>query len=138
MGLGGGSFFQFSKICLHFSAVCLQFFQKNTTSQTHFGFTNMGSNILTLEVTAHYIYFFFNRITLQYTGILLKFRNFSEYSRFLGFTPSSNEMFPKVLMATIFSNVLMYRNVYLVFQSVCTKSSLFSKLGEKKRGCNII
>ena len=39
---------------------------ENTTSQTHFGFTNMGSNMLTntLEVTAHYIYFFFNRITL--------------------------------------------------------------------------
>ena len=29
MHLRGGSFFQFSKICLHFSAVCLQFFQKN-------------------------------------------------------------------------------------------------------------
>ena len=26
---GGGSFFQFSKICLHFSAVCLQFLKKN-------------------------------------------------------------------------------------------------------------
>ena len=57
-------FFNFQKFCLHFSAVCLQFFKKNTTSQTHFGFTNMGSNMLTLEVTALDIYFFFNRITL--------------------------------------------------------------------------
>ena len=29
MCLRGGGFFQFSKICLHFSAVCLQFFKKN-------------------------------------------------------------------------------------------------------------
>ena len=36
-------FFQFSIICLQFSAVCLQFFKKSTTSQTHFGFTNIGS-----------------------------------------------------------------------------------------------
>jgi len=50
MGLGGGSFFQFSKICLHFSAVCLQFFKKTTASQTHFGFANMGSEVLSFWV----------------------------------------------------------------------------------------
>ena len=27
-------FFQFSKICLHFSAVCIQFFKKTTASQS--------------------------------------------------------------------------------------------------------
>ena len=50
MCLRGGGFFQFSKICLHFSAVCLQFFKKTTASQTHFGFTNMGSEVLSFWV----------------------------------------------------------------------------------------
>ena len=43
-------FFQFLKICLHFSTVCLQFFKKTTTSQTHYGFTNMGSEVLSFWV----------------------------------------------------------------------------------------
>ena len=30
MGLKGGTFFQFSNICLHFSAVCLQFIKKKS------------------------------------------------------------------------------------------------------------
>ena len=45
--LGGGSFFQFLK---KISAVCLQFFKKTTTSQTHFDFTNMGSQMLNFRV----------------------------------------------------------------------------------------
>ena len=52
MCLRGGSFFRFSKICLHFSAVCLQFFKKTATSQTHFGLTNIGSNIHRFSATA--------------------------------------------------------------------------------------
>ena len=52
MCLRGGRFFQFSKICLHFSAVCLQFFKKSATSQTHFGFTNIGSNMNRYRATA--------------------------------------------------------------------------------------
>ena len=51
MRLKSGSFYQFSKICLHFSAVCLQFFKK-TASQTHFGFTNIGSNMHRFSATA--------------------------------------------------------------------------------------
>ena len=35
MCLRGGSFFQFSKICLHFSAVCLQFFKKKPPPLKH-------------------------------------------------------------------------------------------------------
>ena len=50
MCLRGSSFFQFSEICLHFSAVCLQFFKKTTASQIHFGFTNMGSEMLSFRV----------------------------------------------------------------------------------------
>ena len=38
-------FLQFLKLCLHLSAVCLQFFKKIATSQTHFDFTIIGSNI---------------------------------------------------------------------------------------------
>ena len=49
MRLRGGSFFRFSK---KFSAVCLQFFKKTTTSQTHFGFTNMGSEMHSFRVVA--------------------------------------------------------------------------------------
>ena len=60
MGLGGGSFFQFSKICLHFSAVCLQFFKKSATSQTHFGFDNIGSNMHHYRATAIWIFHFSN------------------------------------------------------------------------------
>ena len=44
--------FQFLKICLHFSTVCLQFFKKTTASQTHFGFTNIGSNMQRFCATA--------------------------------------------------------------------------------------
>ena len=44
MCLRGSSFFQFFKT-FAFSVVCLHFFQWNTTSQMHFGFTNMGSNM---------------------------------------------------------------------------------------------
>ena len=51
MGLRGGSCFRFLKICLNFSAVCLQFFKKIDTSQTHFGFTNIGSEMHTFRVT---------------------------------------------------------------------------------------
>ena len=50
MRLRGGSFFQFSKICLHFSAVCLQFFKKTATSQTHFGFITWGQKCLVLKL----------------------------------------------------------------------------------------
>ena len=52
MCLRGGSFFQFSKICLHFSAVCLQFFNKTNASQTHFGFINLGSEMLSFWIIA--------------------------------------------------------------------------------------
>ena len=45
-------FFQFSKICFHFSAVCLQFFKTTATSQTHFGFINIGSKELSFGFTA--------------------------------------------------------------------------------------
>ena len=48
----GGSFFQFWKICLQFSAFCLQFFKKTASSQTHFGFANIGSEMHTFRVTA--------------------------------------------------------------------------------------
>ena len=36
-------FFLSSKNCLHFSVACLQ--EKSTTSETHFGFTNMVSEV---------------------------------------------------------------------------------------------
>ena len=45
-------FFSFLKICLHLSADCLQFFKKSATSQTHFGFTNIGSNTHRYRATA--------------------------------------------------------------------------------------
>ena len=52
MRLRGGSFFKFSKICLHFSAVCLQFFKSIIAYQTHFGFTNIGSEMHSFRDTA--------------------------------------------------------------------------------------
>ena len=53
MCLRFGISFQFLKIGLHFSAVFLQSFNEKTTSQTHFGFSNMGSERLSLGATAH-------------------------------------------------------------------------------------
>ena len=60
MCLRGGRFFQFTKICLHFSAVCLQFFKKSIASQTHFGSTNRGSNMHHFWGTAFYFCNFSN------------------------------------------------------------------------------
>ena len=60
----------------------------------------------------------------------------SEFTWFLGLKP--HPPIKCFQLATIFSNMLMYGNVYFVFQIVCTVSPLFSKLVEKKRGCNII
>ena len=37
-----GVFFQVLKIWLHFSAVCLQFFKKTATSQTHLALPTWG------------------------------------------------------------------------------------------------
>ena len=56
MCLRFGISFQFLKIGLHFSAVFLQSFNEETTSQTHFGFSNMGSERLSLGATAHCFY----------------------------------------------------------------------------------
>ena len=56
MCLRGGRFFQFSKICLHFLAVCLQFFKKSTAYQTHFGFSNIGSNMHRFSSTSIYFW----------------------------------------------------------------------------------
>ena len=53
-GAEGSFFFNFSKICLYFSAVYLQFFKKITASQTHFGFTNIGSNMHCFRDTVIY------------------------------------------------------------------------------------
>ena len=46
------SFFQFSKICLHFQLIVYKFKKKPTASQTHFGFINMGSNMRRFSATA--------------------------------------------------------------------------------------
>ena len=51
-GCNSGRFFQVLKICLHFSAVYLQFFKKSAISQTQFGFTNVGSNMHRYRATA--------------------------------------------------------------------------------------
>ena len=40
--LRGERLIPFSEFCLQFSAVYLQFFKRSTTSQTHFGFNNIG------------------------------------------------------------------------------------------------
>ena len=54
MSLRGSSFFfQLSKI-FQFQAVCLQFFKYTSASQTHFGFTNIRSNMHSFHSTAIY------------------------------------------------------------------------------------
>ena len=55
-------------MCSHFSAVCLQFSKKYTASQTHFGSTNMGSNMHHFWATAFYFCHFSNGTpcTIQY------------------------------------------------------------------------
>ena len=51
MRLRGGSFFQFSKICLHFSAVCLQFFKKKLPPLKHIlALPTWGQKCIVLEV----------------------------------------------------------------------------------------
>ena len=50
MRLRAGSVFNFWRFFLYFSVVCLQFFNWTTASQTHFGFTNMGSEVLSFWV----------------------------------------------------------------------------------------
>ena len=52
MPLTSRIFFHFLKICLHFSAVRLQFSKTSVTSQTHFDFSNIGSNMHSLRATA--------------------------------------------------------------------------------------
>ena len=56
--LRGGRSFQFLKNCLHFSAVCLQFFKWIAVSQTHFGFANIGSKMHRFSTTAIYFWEF--------------------------------------------------------------------------------
>ena len=76
MCLRGGRFFQFSKICLHFSAVCLQFFKKSATSQTHFGFTNIGSNMHRYKVTAIWNFHFSNETPCNLNCVFARCNHF--------------------------------------------------------------
>ena len=46
--------FKFLKMCLQSSAFCFQLFKKSTASQTHFGFTNIGSKAHRFSSTATY------------------------------------------------------------------------------------
>ena len=51
MRLRGGSFFQLLKICLHFSAVCLQFFKKKLPPLKRIlALPSWGQKCLVLEV----------------------------------------------------------------------------------------
>ena len=59
--LRGSRFFSFLKFCLHFLAVVYNFSNKlHTASQTHFGFTNMGSNMYCFWATVSYFCNFSN------------------------------------------------------------------------------
>ena len=68
MCLRGSSFFQFFKT-FAFSVVCLHFFQWNTTSQMHFGFTNMGSNMHRFSVTTISFWLFLYRLNYNFCQI---------------------------------------------------------------------
>ena len=62
--------FKFWNICVEFSAVCLPFFKISTTSQTHVGFTNLGSEMHCFSFAA--IYFGWFSIRTPCTGFILR------------------------------------------------------------------
>ena len=64
MSLGGGSFFQFSKICLHFSAVCLQFFKKNYCLSNAFWIYQRRVKFAQCQCCSHFFLTYFKWNTL--------------------------------------------------------------------------